>query len=372
MLDAKRDHGRSAAGTLRFDTELRHGPVGRGFTLVELLVVVSIIALLISILLPSLSKARDHAKTVKCLAHQRGMAQAAMAFAGDHNGFFQLAATEGDNIVGVNSADPRRSVYEYDRAGEILSWPVAIARAAGVTYSTNWDWGVRANTFQEALLKQDRMSNGFPLAMCPADQVRISTPFYPRANGLRGEGDPNDPMTPDGGTSYWGYLSYGINEDIVGTETKIKNGKAWPACWKDGVIGEGSLYWYKAGMRLRGNMDRVVAPASCLLIVDAGPNTEAEALSGEYAVDHAQGLGYANLITSAQAFGPRLRNVVSKWLQRIPTKRHPGGAVGVTFADFHSATVQPTAWRPNGVLGENIPAKYSDAVRVSPYSPSVE
>ncbi len=58
-------------------------PRRRAFTLIELLVVIGIIALLMAILLPSLSKAREQGRRVYCLANLRSIAQAAVAYAGD-------------------------------------------------------------------------------------------------------------------------------------------------------------------------------------------------------------------------------------------------------------------------------------------------
>jgi len=58
--------------------------IARGFTLIELLVVVAIIALLISILLPSLSAARESGKRAVCASNLRSIVQAMIAYSMDN------------------------------------------------------------------------------------------------------------------------------------------------------------------------------------------------------------------------------------------------------------------------------------------------
>jgi len=67
-----------------------------GFTLIELLVVISIISLLMSILLPSLSGAREMGKRVHCLANIRGLTYAWMMYAYDNDDDLCSADTEWD------------------------------------------------------------------------------------------------------------------------------------------------------------------------------------------------------------------------------------------------------------------------------------
>jgi len=65
---------------------IRRGNRGTAFTLVELLVVISIIALLIAILLPSLRRARDQAKDVVCKSNLKQLGLTVAYYTEDHNG----------------------------------------------------------------------------------------------------------------------------------------------------------------------------------------------------------------------------------------------------------------------------------------------
>jgi len=58
-----------------------------GFTLVELLVVISIIAILLAVLMPSLSKAREQARSTVCKSHIKQLTLAASLWSEDHDGY---------------------------------------------------------------------------------------------------------------------------------------------------------------------------------------------------------------------------------------------------------------------------------------------
>jgi prepilin-type N-terminal cleavage/methylation domain-containing protein len=115
----------------------------RGFTLIELLVVIAIIALLLSVLVPALKRAKESARDVICRSNLKQWGVVWGIYTSDNKGKFPT--TPGDYNSGNKRGDwivPMRSVW--DTYGDIVRCPSA---SKYVDFGDKWPHGSYHSTY---------------------------------------------------------------------------------------------------------------------------------------------------------------------------------------------------------------------------------
>ncbi len=335
---------KSKAHRTRESVGVRHRPGyarGGAFTLIELLVVVSIIALLISILLPSLRRARDQAKAVVCGSGIGGILRGMATYSTDWNGWLPGSpGTSGSVLLGLSSPPAEDEEIMPDAPTQIFDWAGPIL-AGTSQLSVN-----RAYRYEEFVEK---------LFVCAANKYE-SEPFF------------NYDIGPHGNFGVVKMNSYNTIRQFVlwprsfGTchNDSYEGPPGWGECAPfveaqfDPQIGGDST----APKGYKPNLDRVARPARKIYIADGSRYTTPDhTIDHDIAWDGSAGGAFSN-------GGPTLaEEFFTAFMIDEPasayTYRHYLGkdrAVEVGFFDGHAELMSrrmsrfPDPWWPKGSL----------------------
>jgi prepilin-type processing-associated H-X9-DG protein/prepilin-type N-terminal cleavage/methylation domain-containing protein len=172
----------------------------RGFSLVELLVVIGIVALLIALLLPSLARAREKANEAQCLANLHQIGLAAAMHVSEHQQHLPAAGWHFDPVgglldpAGLEDRDERKFDYYMD---EGIKRPVPVTVAFGMLLGVDIETSSRAN------LERDMAGSALRRRFACPSQVEVLRGLSQR-DGATGWTAPRD------------YSSYIFNEALLG------------------------------------------------------------------------------------------------------------------------------------------------------------
>lgn len=179
-----------------------------GFTLIELLVVVAIIALLISILLPSLARARELAKRTTCAANMSGIGKGLHTYANDGNQGMPISAHQKASGATYNTGLVTYVAMIGSRRGQLGSPSVGeIIIPAGSSAE-----GTKISTVRN-LWTLVRQGGSTPASfICPSSDDQKNDEDNPQDYWDFGKGDSLTEGTASAGANFiqaWAQVSYG-------------------------------------------------------------------------------------------------------------------------------------------------------------------
>ncbi len=223
----------------------------RGLTLAELLVVIGIIALLIALLLPVISRAEQSAQNLKCTTNLRTLGELLVLHANEHKGYLPLAGNivPGTNLNGLDDPQslgdgPQQDyVYYENTPGQFRVTALPAALAPYIAKQS-----VRDDSWQdvEADIATGPVQAAF---LCPSDQNTINR-TYPAHQWIRNYAGGN------GNETYLtGWSSYGFNSEVFG----------WTDAGVNGTTGHS---------RARGKISCIPHPSETMLMCDTNAALE--------------------------------------------------------------------------------------------------
>lgn len=320
-----------------------HSAPARAFTLVELLVVVSVIALLLGILLPTMGDALRRSRTVACAQFERSLAQGVLGW----------SAANADRIPGINTSGLELSNQRSEDAA-------AFASRSSTSPTQPFDWMSPAVGDDLPTQRAARLWQLMRDWACPASRVQTQVMYTAQADS--GTEEALDYMAAGNdlphATSYlmpvvWQYQGGLDNIEVGGLGEQRIVAHVFPPGYRQTAsppIG------YSPVMGQVGEPALKIAFADGLRYFDnttGRTNIDCRANPDQFGCFGSSGA----LFNAERAYGtrydlPRKRNIAY-------TYRH-GGAINAAFWDGHVATVperesrDPKLWYPSGsILGSS-------------------